>query len=156
MTNILESLDLFEVDDTLTHYGVKGMKWGIRKDLRFSKKTKTSQEGSSDDFSGINKGRKNKNIVQPRKSNDGLVVRKQKGKDLTKLSDADLNRTLDRLRKEKEYRKLNESAMQRKLIEAGQNVAMNVVTKYASELADKQASKAIGNLTKKVAKAKKP
>lgn len=77
-----------DTESFIEHHGVKGMKWGIRKD----------------------RGRKNsrKTSTQPNPNlGEAKVRRGVKGKALKSMSDQDLNRSNDRLRREAEYRRLN-------------------------------------------------
>jgi hypothetical protein len=81
-----------ELDDFLAHYGVKGMKWGIRKDR--SSTTGRRSEKSDD-----------------RKTVDRLQ-RESRKKSRT-LSNQELKLVNERLRLESEYRKLNPTTRER-------------------------------------------
>ena len=58
----MENLDL-TYDDYLAHYGVKGMKWGLRK-RRDSSSGRSSKSGSSKSTSESNKHEKTKKIAK--------------------------------------------------------------------------------------------
>ena len=68
----------------LTHYGIKGMKWGHRKNGYSYNSTQPSSN-----------------------TGDPKVIRRASRKALTSMTDEDLNRSNDRLRREAEYRRLN-------------------------------------------------
>ena len=73
------------MDDVLAHYGIKGMKWGVRRT--------PAQLGHET-------GRKktsNRSIKRQRKKDS---------KNRRKLSDVDLDQRMNRLKKEKEFKKL--------------------------------------------------
>ena len=76
MTNLFEILDISKAD-TVQHYGVKGMRWGHRK-RKVSSSSRSNQRKS----------------------------RREMKRNRRTLSEADLNRNLDRLRKEKQLKEL--------------------------------------------------
>lgn len=74
--------------DTLTHHGVKGMKWGVRKDRR----------------SSSNPLRKKSSSKQTTRSTK--ASKKKKKVKIKELSDAELQKKINRLQMEKRYRDL--------------------------------------------------
>lgn len=66
-------------DDSLAHYGVKGMKWGVRK----------------------------RRISPSRKFESKRAKRKRVNNELSKMSDEQLQRRLNRLNNENRYREFN-------------------------------------------------
>ena len=66
-------------DDSLAHYGVKGMKWGVRK----------------------------RRISPSRKFESRRAKRKRVNNELSKMSDEQLQRRLNRLNNENRYREFN-------------------------------------------------
>jgi len=95
-----------EVEDFLEHFGVKGMKWGVRKERR-------SGTGAAKPVKpGSNRG---KNIGS-------------RSYDAKKLSNADLNRVVKRMRLEQEYASLNKKASQK-----GDSFAKKLLQKEGSK-----------------------
>lgn len=77
-----------EVDDFLAHYGVKGMRWGVRRDSGGSKKGRTKKE---DKIRSSRKEARRRRQTLSDKNLDTLVNRLQKEKKLKELLDDDLN-----------------------------------------------------------------
>lgn len=75
--------------DELSHYGVKGMKWGVRKD-RISKKARNASTYI-------------KNVTGSRSS---AAVKKYRRKNIDGMSDADLRKAVNRMNLERQYRDL--------------------------------------------------
>lgn len=77
-------------DDYLIHYGVVGMKWGVRRPL-----------GSDGRILKNSKGK-------PSKKNNGLSKKQQKllDKSLSNMSDQELRTLVNRLQTEKQYKQL--------------------------------------------------
>jgi len=84
----------YTIEDIIEHHGVKGMKWGVRKDRRSS--------GAA--------ARRNTRATPkppPKKTEEKRVSSKKfKAKDATKLSDQELRERVNRLNMEKQYRDL--------------------------------------------------
>lgn len=139
--------------DELNHYGVKGMKWGVRKDGKSSalvtafkithpltylagKKVKKSFDNfkSSKRYrSVVNKYR---NITGSRKS---VARTKYRNKNIDGMSDADLRKAINRMNLERQYRDLTRHDFMR-----GQKAASNIL-KYETtyQAAKKVARKAV-------------
>ena len=77
-----------DIDDFLAHYGVKGMKWGVRRGIVKSGKERTSRE---DKVRAKRKDAKRRRQVLSDKDLDGLVKRLEQEKKLKALLDEDLS-----------------------------------------------------------------
>lgn len=75
------------MDDYLLHYGVKGMKWGVRKARPSSKGGKKQSSSTS----------KKPSLRMPK------MKRAQRAKAVSKMSDDELSRRIKRIRLENEY-----------------------------------------------------
>lgn len=84
----------------LKHFGVKGMRWGIRRSTptQMSKAKTAADEGSRISKEGSN-------LVKTY----GSVRNARKSEDLSKLSDAELKSKIDRMNLEQQYSNLNSS-----------------------------------------------
>ena len=120
-----------EVEDFLEHYGVKGMKWGVRKKSSKNSVTKAKPSTSvakKDDDSGL-LGR------------DGTAARikRRKAGDTNnpgKISDADLRNAVNRLNMEKQYRELTKD---QKLFD-GRKAAQGILNDSAKAVGTKVAT----------------
>lgn len=88
--------------DELTHWGIKGMKWGVR---RYQNK----------DGSLTPKGKKRYDTM----SDDAKSVKSLKKKRVDEMSNAELKKYNERVRLEQEYSRLNPNAIKRGLAIAG-------------------------------------
>ena len=83
----------FKMDNELYHYGVLGMKWGVRRDR--------SRSGSSGSY------RRKKTRLNL--SDDARTAEKLKKKKLGEMSNAELRKLNERQNLERNYRQLNKS-----------------------------------------------
>lgn len=122
------------LDDFMEHAGVKGMKWGIRKDRRGS-----GEGGSSSAGKGGAKGSEGEGASSGKGSSSSSSG---------KLSDAELRKKVQRLQMEQQYRDLmakeaerNRSAVQKGadfltkvMVESGKQIATGMVKAKMTEM----------------------
>lgn len=96
-------------DDYLMHYGVKGMKWGVRKD-RYEKAFKPGKKGTGSPAERATQA--SGNIVETTKR---LVSRKKRRpkQDYSQLSDRELQTRIRRLQLERSYSSLTDPGISR-------------------------------------------
>lgn len=113
-------------DSSLIHWGIKGMRWGVR---RYENPDGTLTEAGKERY------RKNQEKIERK------AIKKQRkldNKNRSTLNDAELNKKIDRLRKEKELRTLTESEVTRGkglVKDAMKNVGSKVLTTVGAGLA---------------------
>ena len=96
-------------DDYLMHHGVKGMKWGVRKD-RYEKAFKPGKKGSGSPAERATKA--GEDIISSTKR---LVSRRKRRpkQDYSHISDNELRRRVQRLQLEKSYASLTDPGISR-------------------------------------------
>jgi hypothetical protein len=131
--------------DFLAHYGVKGMKWGVRKDRGGVERTKvrtTHAPGARVKATGGTGQAAHPDAVR-------AAVRKQKAQKSTTdaLSDKELKALINRLQMEQQYSQLRpKSASEKTLAFVGGlllNLGRNQVSSIASQAVTKQVAKAM-------------
>ena len=117
----------FKMDNELSHYGVPGMKWGVRKDGR--------PQGYSNNGFNISKNKSKKTIGS------------KKSKAIKKMSDAELNSKINRIQKERQYKDLTATKIQRakKLVSKVLATAVVAVATTATQKAIKKILKEMGD-----------
>lgn len=107
-------------NNTLQHHGIKGMKWGVRRTPEQLSRTK----GHIDTASGMVKEAKN---INNSVSNIRSTIKK---KDLSKMTDQELNERIRRLNLEQQYSQLSSGK-----ISKGENYVRNTLEIAGSTLA---------------------
>lgn len=106
------------VGDFIEHFGVKGMRWGVRRNRKQLAKASEERAGGE---AGSN-SRRASNAKSKKKSKTNL----------SELSDADLRQKLNRMQMEKQYKELT-APKGNPLTSAGKKVASNVVKGVAEQ-----------------------
>lgn len=128
-------------DHELIHYGVKGMRWGVRK-ARPTSGTRKKASGTSRLRKMVQKRKRQKAAAAKAKA----APQEKKSNPLSSMSDEELRRKLNRLQMEKQYRELTApqlSAGRKFANEVLRSSAKNVATKYVTEFATTTIDKAL-------------
>lgn len=124
-------------EQALVHYGILGMKWGVRRskaELARVRGKKTSDSGDDSD--------------------DKKQTTAKRSKSISEMSDDELRKTVQRLQLEKQYRDLNP-----KQVSAGQKIVdkilKDVVVPAATEVGRNLLKEEFGKLAKEIQKKSK-
>lgn len=127
-------------DSELCHYGVKGMKWGIR---RYQNKDGTLTDAG--------KRRQTKKESKEQKRTQKNETKKQtsskKKKSASEMTDSELQDTIRRMELEKRYRDLVRDAQPKKT--KGQQFVENVLTRSGENIATQFTTYAMGRAVNK-------
>lgn len=124
-------------EQALVHYGILGMKWGVRR----SKAELARARGKKTSYSGDD-------------SDDKKQTTAKRSKSISEMSDDELRKTVQRLQLEKQYRDLNP-----KQVSAGQKIVdkilKDVVVPAATEVGRNLLKEEFGKLAKEIQKKSK-
>ena len=123
------------MDEELYHYGIKGMKWGVR---RYQNKDGSLTPAGKAQERNANKQQARKDITKSRKA---------ASKNRSLMSDAELDKRIKRLEKEKRLRELTESE-----VSPGKSYAKKAMDRYGNQVAAAVVGGTTAVITKQVVK----
>lgn len=137
------------MDEELYHYGVKGMKWGIRRtpaQLGHTTGTKKKKSGPSV-LSKAKTAISNRREASKRKKVEASAKKSQKKKRLSEMSDDELQARIKRLELEKRYRDLTPKQTHR-----GRDFVSRVLESSAENIAKQATTYAMGSAVNAILK----
>ena len=121
---------IWDIEDIIEHHGVKGMKWGVRKDRRSSasrrRKTRATPKPPP----------KKPDRAQP-------SSKKYKKSDASKLSDKDLRERVNRMNMEKQYKDLISKRNPPSSVSRGAKAVASIIGRSGSKAVGKYLANAV-------------
>lgn len=130
----MTDVDLEAGKEFLEHYGVKGMRWGVRRTDAQLARSSGKKESESGDGGGGKGGSESKAAVR--------------GKSASQMSDKELKKVVERINTEKQYNQLT-APKPGKAATVGKffaNIAVNAARTNLQQVANKQGSVVVGQL----------
>ena len=125
-------------NNELKHYGILGMKWGIRRSPAQLGHKPSSSSKSSPNRNGPSK------ISRPKKlKKASSKVEAPKKKTISEMSEEELNKMIDRMRLEKTYKQLI-SELNPKKVSKGKQFVLRVLEKSGENIATQLATYVFG------------
>lgn len=135
---------MYTQEEALQHYGIKGMRWGVR---RSPDQLARARKGGK--FKDTPKNMQSKDAAVVKKATDKIQKKKKKPDDVSALSNDELQDVILRLTLETQYNKLQNPQNAQKKSE-GQKQAERMLTDMATKAAAELTKRAATELLKKV------
>lgn len=135
-----EKMTFDDVDAMLSHYGVKGMKWGVIRSRKSSGGSSKSESNSTSKKTVVSDKIQSVKLKTPKKpqkvkmETDVLEAKKPKKKSLSEMSDAELRSALNRLQMEKQYAELTRQPAKNSRLKKGLAVTGRVLGQSAEQV----------------------
>lgn len=144
------------MDDELYHYGVKGMKWGIRRtpaQLGHDVSKRAKKVGSAVGSTLKKAGSSTISAIKSRQAakKNAKELKKIRKKPLSEMSDDELRRTIQRMQLEQQY-----ASLQPKKVSAGKKFVNDFVLQPASNAAKQYISGQLNKMVQQQLKDKDP
>lgn len=144
------------MDDKLYHYGVKGMKWGIRRtpaQLGHDVSKRAKKVGSAVGSTLKKAGSSTISAIKSRQAakKNAKELKKIRKKPLSEMSDDELRRTIQRMQLEQQY-----ASLQPKKVSAGKKFVNDFVLQPASNAAKQYISGQLNKMVQQQLKDKDP
>lgn len=139
----MDNLIIESEHDELMHYGVKGMKWGVRRKRYFSK-LRTKGRKMKRDMAKKRQARKEQRVAS---KTTKKTVEQTKRKSVSEMSDEELNAAIRRMQLERQYKELaaannpkqdkGKKFVTEVLETSGKSLATQVVNHYGAQALNK-------------------
>lgn len=130
-------------DDVLSHHGIKGQRWGIRRfQFKDGKLTLAGRKRYSEDGTETKGKSSNKKSGKSKKKGSASNEQSQK-KDVKKMSDQEIRDAINRAKLENEYKQYFGSLEQEKKVSSGRQLVNQVAKKILLEPAIDAAAKGV-------------
>lgn len=131
-------------EDVLYHHGVKGMKWGVRKKPISTGTGRKKKKIKSKAVSSFLAKYKKKKTAKAKTKATEQKNKAEKKKTLSQMSDAELDRAIARLKKEREYKSLKTEV---RTVNAGKQFLVDVLKTSAKAVAVEATKNALAYVT---------